>query len=376
MRNVVFGAVVVAITFGAGWLSADDRIDVVAEGCCPNDGNGDAAASINAVIAKAGGRTVYVPEGVYLLEGSIVPVSGTRLVVSGKAEMRRGFDGGNGSRRGALIQGDPSFTTKDVSITGGTWTNPGNKFSGRVINLIGQHWTVESVVVQSWASHAEGSICMAVFGSDIVVRKCRMVGSARRRGQAGIRVMSGSNIRVTDCYVESGDDAFCAFPVERANSFGAGRSLQDVLFERCRGKSFDARFLACGLTAVNSLNKGQATLDGLNNVKVSDITFTDCQGESACERPFAPAMFVASANPNPNAGVSGIRFIRCIGRVTGDAEQCVKVAATAGATCSDVVFDDCTITGGIREPVTVTRGCRSVILTDCLIDGVRKSVEW
>ena len=195
----------------------------------------------------------------------------------------------------ALIQGDKSLKTTDVQIRGGRWTNPEHHWVGRVFTILGDRWTIDSVQVDSWGTPSQGSICISVLGNGIVIRNCRAVGSSGREGQAGMRIESGKNIRVSDCYIESGDDTFCAFPTERAGSFGAGLPIEDVVFERCRGKSFKARFLACGLTAVNSLVKKNASLADLNNVSVSHISFLDCHGESVCEKPFAPAFSLSSA---------------------------------------------------------------------------------
>jgi polygalacturonase len=348
---------------------AGDAIDVVRDYSCRNDGGADAAAAINRAIAEAVRRTVFVPEGVYLLESSIEPVSGTRLCLSPKAEMRRGFDGGNGNTKGALIQGDKSFDTTDVRIRGGRWTNPGNKYTGRVANIIGENWTLDFLKVTSWGTASQAAICIAVFGDNITLRHCEARGSAKRLGQAGVRVLAGTNVRVADCYFESGDDTFCAFPVEVASSFGSGRPLGNVTFELCRGKSFEARFLACGLTAVNSMRKHGATLADLNNVHVSGIEFVDCEGASLCKRPFGPAFFVANANPNPGAAVANIRFVRCAGRVTEQADQCVKITAKDGAICEQITFDQCKISGGSKEAITINRGPRKVLFKDCVVNG-------
>jgi hypothetical protein len=341
---------------------AADTIDVVKEFNCPHDGTRDAAQVINRAIGEAKGKTVCIPKGVYLLEGSIVPVSATQLVLDAEAEMRRGFDGGNSSQAGALVQGDKSLKTIDVQIHGGRWTNPDHRWPGRVFAIVGDRWTLDRVQVDSWGTPSQGSICISVLGNHVEIRQCRAVGSCGREGQAGIRVESGKHIRVADCYIEAGDDAFCECPVERASSFGAGLPIDDVVFERCRGKSFKARFLACGLTAVNSLTKWNASLADLNNVSVSNVTFIDCQGESVGEKPFSPAFFVVCANPNQGAAVHDVKFIRCSGKVAATAEQCVKIAAREGAICKGITLDDCHLQGGKKEPVTVSKGCQDVAL--------------
>lgn len=354
-----------------GSLHAADHIDVVRDRSCPNDGTTDVASTINRAIADAKGQLVYIPKGIYLLKSSIVPVSGMRLVLSSGAEMRRGFDGGNGSTSGALIQGSRSFDVKDVVIQGGRWTNPENKHTGRVATVIGENWKLESLNVTSWGTTTQAAIAFAIFGDNHTIRRCKAVGSGKRLGQAGIRVLAGTDIRVSDCYMESGDDTFCAFPVEMASQFGSGLPLKTVKFERCRGKSFEARFLACGLTAVNAMKKHGVKLSDLNDVHVSGITFTDCEGASLCRRPFGPAFFVACANPNEDAAVRDVRFQRCVGEVTSEADQCVKISAKADAACDGIVFEACKLSGGKKEPITITRGCGQVSFKDCVVNGTQ-----
>jgi hypothetical protein len=360
MRKALFCIGWTAILVVSYPVIAADTVDVVKDFGCPQDGTRDVAKVINRAIREANGKTICIPKGVYLLEESLVPVSGTQLVLDPQAEMRRGFDGGNGTQTGALIQGDKSLKTTDVQIRGGRWTNPGHRWVGRVFAILGNRWTLDSVQVDSWGTPSQGSICISVLGNDVAIRNCRAVGSAGREGQAGIRIESGKHIRVSDCYIEAGDDAFCAFPTERARSFGAGLPIEDVVFERCRGKSLKARFLACGLTAVNSLVKKNATLADLNNISVSGISFVDCHGESVCEKPFAPAFFVVCANPNKGAAVHDVKFVRCSGEVAATADQCVKITATEGAVCRGITLDDCRLLGGTKELVTVGKGCRDV----------------
>ncbi len=217
--------------------------------------------------------------------------------------MRRGFNGGNGDGRGALIQGAPSFAVNDVTVVGGTWTNPDHAYSGRVITVVGRRWLVDSLRVTSWAPSQGTSSCMNLAGDDLMVRNCVFTGSARLINQDGIRVMCGARIRVSDCYVEAGDDCFCAFPTEALGGPLSGRALSDVAFERCFGLSFAARFLACGETAVNVF-LGKATMPQLNAVQVRGITFTDCVGMSLATVAHAPAFFVVSADTNPGASVA------------------------------------------------------------------------
>jgi hypothetical protein len=345
-------------------------VDVVKESGVPNDGQTGAASAINRAIAQAAGRALWFPAGVYLLDDSIRPAGGTKLYFSPEAEMRRGFDGGNGDGKGALVQGAPSFAVGDVVIVGGRWTNPGNRYSGRVFTAIGRNWLIDSARVTSWAPVDAGSSCANLAGDDMTIRNCVFTGSVKRIHQDGIRVMCGTRIRITDCYVESGDDAFCAFPAEVDKVALSGRDLSDVVFERCAGFSGAARFLACGLTSAVSLQTRGAAISDLNKVRVSAIHFVDCTGMSMATREHAPAFFVVCANPNAGVKVEDITFTRCTGVSGPAAAQGALVTATEGARCAHVVLEKCEIFGGQKETVTLNRLCADVRIVDCKLDGV------
>jgi hypothetical protein len=210
---------------------------------------------------------------------------------------------------------------------------------------------------------------MNLAGDDLTVRNCVFTGSARLINQDGIRVMCGARIRVSDCYVESGDDCFCAFPTEASTGPLSGRALSDVAFERCYGCSFAARFLACGETAVNVF-LGKATMPQLNAVPVRGITFTDCVGMSLAAVAHAPAFFVVSADTNPGASVAEIRFSGCLGVGGRAAAQGALLNAAPGARCSRLTLEKCEIFGGQKETLSITRTCTAVRIVDCRLDGV------
>lgn len=349
-----------------------DAVDVVKVFGVPNDGGGGAAQAINRAIAAAAGRALFFPAGTYLLEDSIRPVTGTRLYFSPDAEMRRGFDGGNGDGRGALIQGAPSFAVEDVTVVGGVWTNPNHAYAGRVLTAIGRRWLVDSLRVTSWAPVRAPSSCVNLAGDDLTMRNCLLTGSAGRINQDGIRVMCGTRLRIADCYVESGDDCFCAFPTESTQGALRGHGLSDVKFARCAGVSTQARFLACGETAVTVL-QGRAAMAQLNAVPVSGIHFVDCVGMSLAPVAHAPAFFVVSADTAPGAGVTGVRFTGCLGVGGPAAAQGALLNAAPGARCADLVLENCAVYGGQRETLTVTPTCSRVRIVDCVLDGVRTS---
>ena len=342
-----------------------NSINVVTDYKCPNDGSADAAASINQAIQAAKGEPVIIPSGTYLLNASIVPVSGTVLEISPDAEMRRGWDGGNSSTNGALINSfmNPVAKTIEgpvgVAIRGGRWTNPGNKYTGRVLNIYGKRWNLDGLRVESWGSLDFPSTCIGVIGEDITGKNIYAAGSGRIHGQAGIRVLAGAHVRFSDCYIESGDDTFCAFPVENKEGFASGIPLSDVVFERCKGVSYNARFLACGLT-VNA-NRGHSASDqeSLNSVTVSNIQFIDCEGASERPSAFAAAFYVALANPSPDAAVRGIQFIRCIGRSPKTAEDTIRVSSSNKAMIGDITFTDCA-TFGAGKPLKVIGDAKNI----------------
>jgi hypothetical protein len=323
----------------------DGAVDVVRDCGVPNDGSRGAAQAINQAIRSAGGRALFFPAGIYLLEDSIRPITGTKLNFSPQAEMRRGFDGGNGDGWGALVQGAPSFAVSDVTVAGGEWTDPGHAYSGRVLTVIGRRWLIDSLRVTSWPPRQASSSCVNLAGDDLTLRNCVLTGWAGRINQDGIRVMCGTRIRIADSYVESGDDCFCAFPTEASHGPLSGRDLNDVRFERCFGASAAARFLACDEIAVN-IRPGTAAMAALNAVRVSGINFTDCAGMSLATAPHAPAFFVVSADAIPAASVSAVRFDGCLGVGGRSAAQGALINAAPGTRCSDIILQKCQIFGG------------------------------
>ena len=364
-RSTFQAACAVAIMLLLPAVTHAAAVDVVADFHCPNDGTADAAPAINRAIKAAEGRPVVIPAGLYLLEGSIVPIAHTTLEISPEAELRRGWNGGNGGKSGAMI--NPVMRGKsrtidgptDVVIRGGRWTNPGNQFTGRVVCVYGKRWLLDGLKVESWGTGDAGSICISVIGEDIEGKNIHAVGSGKIVGQAGVRVLSGRRIRFSDCYMEAGDDTFCAFPVELKKSFSAGIDLSDVVFERCKGISFAARFLACGLTVNPSLGHSVTEPDQLNAVKVSQIRFVDCEGESRRPGSFAPAFFVILANPSTDAAVREIEFIRCTGKSPDAARDTVRIASPNGARIGSVVLRDCRTSGG-KQAALVAQDAREI----------------
>ena len=347
-----------------------DAMDAVRTYAVPSDGSRDAAAAINRAIRAAGGRPLFFPAGIYLLGDSIRPIAGTKLYFSPQAELRRGFEGGNGDGRGALLQGPASFAAHDVVVVGGNWTNPEHRYSGRALTIIGSRWEVDAIRVSSWGPAQAPSSCVNVAGTDIAMRRCVLTGSAGKINQDGIRVMCGERITISDCYVESGDDCFCAFPTETNQGVLTGRGLADVRFERCFGFSTAARFLACGETAVTVL-LGRATMSQLNAVPVSGIRFEDCAGLSETSAPHAPAFFVVSADTAPGATVSAIRFVGCAGIGGRAAMQAGLLNTAPGARCTDIIMEHCSLAGGRGKVLTITPTCSAVRIVDCSLDGIR-----
>ncbi|HEX3729350.1 MAG TPA: glycosyl hydrolase family 28-related protein [Opitutaceae bacterium] len=359
----------VIASVGTRLPAPSDAVDVTKGFGVPADGSRDAAAPINRAMREAHGRALYFPPGTYLLMDSIRPVSGSQLYFSSHAEMRRGFNGGNGDGRGALVQGAFNFSVADVTVVGGVWTNPDHACVGRVLTAIGSRWTIDSLRVTSWAPAQGPSSCVNLAGDDLTLRNCVLTGSAGKINQDGIRVMCGAHIRISDCYVESGDDCFCAFPTEFNRGPLSGRGLSDVAFERCFGASAAARFLACGETAV-TVFLHQAAMDQLNAVPVSGIRFAACRGMSRAAAAHAPAFFVVSADTNSGASVANIKFVGCVGLGGRSADQGALINAAPGARCADITLEQCEIFGGRRQVLTVTPGPTGVRIVACRLNGV------
>lgn len=343
----------------------------------------DATVRINQAIASAsatpGDRVVLQAGGTYfLISGSIVPVNNTQLISSSTTWIKRKWDGGNGAQTGAMINPNASTHANDVVIDGGNWTNVVGTtlYVGRVINLIGDRWTVKNMDVKSWGKPGSPSIMIAPMGSDIEIFNLNGIGCPHEVGNAGIRVLYGSNISVHDSYIESGDDTFCAFPTEYNTAFGSGIAIDTVIFTNCTGKSWAARFLACGKTQ-NDLDPAT-----WNDAPVRHITFMDCTGSSVSDKPAVPAIYVVNENFHTNAVVFDVVFDHCtvtpstVAKTSATVRGIKRVTASAVPDLRAITFDTCTINAATDrcldfqgEANGTTLSIRNVLVTGCTLNG-------
>ncbi len=196
---------------GYGYIPAKD---VTAYGAKGNGRNMDTRAIQQAIdaCAEEGGGTVYFPNGTYL-SGTIVLASNVTLYLDAGATLL-------GSRN--LEDYDPPYLiyaheAKNISIQGkGVIDGQGASFwdedfnplerPARMIELVAcQNVTIRDVTIQNSPSWA-----VELLGCDrVVVDAVSIINPRRGPNTDGLDIVSSSNVLVSNCYIEGGDDSIC-----------------------------------------------------------------------------------------------------------------------------------------------------------------------
>jgi polygalacturonase len=272
LNLIVFGIVplVVWMWIVPDAVRADEIVDVTSMGV-PSDGRNDAAVALQRVIDAADGRTLFFPNGEYRLDQQVAVRSGTHLKFAPGATVIRGWNGGT-SWRGALFgNADFNVKTSDVTIEGGRFI--GNGLGGRVINWIGDRWTIKDIHIESWGRSGTASKAICWIGDDTQILNNVIEGSPADIGQGGVVMHGGRGAVIRGNDITAGDDAIAAFPIAplwkgHRNRF-PDTDISDVLVEGNKVRSLAARAIAVGLHTPEM----RAT--------VRNITFRDITGASS-----------------------------------------------------------------------------------------------
>jgi hypothetical protein len=237
----------------------------------PYDGNANASIALQKVIDGADGKIVYLPPGQYRLDRRVAMRSGTHMRLAEGATIIRGWDGGK-SWRGALIGNDDyDVKVNDVTIEGGAFR--GNGQSGRILNWIGDRWTIRGIHIENWGKSGSASKAITWIGDDTEILDNIIEGSPKEHGQGGIVMRGGKGAVIRGNRIDAGDDALAVSPIAPIWRGRHNRhpdvDAQNVLAENNHIHSSAARAINIGLHTAEA----QAT--------VRNIVFRNITGESS-----------------------------------------------------------------------------------------------
>lgn len=252
MKFNSFFSFLILISFFA---NAQSKFNIKKYGAIGNGKTNDAVAIQKAIDAcsKAGGGQVIVPAGHVYLSGPFNLKSFVELRVEGGAKILASPDEklytesafGDNKGEGTVWIGGKNL--QQVSITGsGIIDGNGISFMGEeladsyvlkpfnvidprphLLTLIGcKKLNIDGVTFQNsayWTVHLIGC-------DDVAISNITLLNSIKIRNSDGIDIDHSKNVRITNCYIESGDDCIC---LKNRREFEAYGPCENIVISNC-----------------------------------------------------------------------------------------------------------------------------------------------
>lgn len=301
-----------------------------------SSGTTDVTGIIQQAIDDASGKDgiVYLPEGVYQVAATLKARSRMKIYLAGGARLRS-----SGNRDDFAVIGkaskslNPVLLAEDVSdftlygrgiidANGLALMAPdGGDYRRRLFTCDGvnRRLTIKGVILHN----ATTWTCVPKNADDVLVKNIKVINhfdqDRVKIQNDGINLYSCTNSVVDQCFVITGDDAFCA---KQGNERKPGTHLifkNSVLFTRCAGNKVgmqsrspanDIRFInntivSCRRGIVIEMDSGR---EGSSNIHFGDITvekFYLPKGMSTMR----PIDFLAEKAPVSNVEVTNVTFL-------------------------------------------------------------------
>jgi Ca2+-binding RTX toxin-like protein len=217
-----------------------------------------------------------VPPGTYRLDASVTPVNNTSVVAalgetpSQSAVFVRNFDGGSGLS-GALVQiGTDTEATDGVTWWGGEFTDPGNQFSGRVIQLIGEGNEVGHFQIDSFKKVGVPSQAINLTAcSNIYLHDFNIDGSPMDEGSAAFRLIGNTNVIIENGFARVGDNVVEISTTPDGSPLASDADNANIFVNQITGASGVASTFFAGIAAQQT--SSSATIE---NILAKDIIAT------------------------------------------------------------------------------------------------------
>ena len=391
MKYYLFFALLV---FGTLVASAQSKFNVLNYGAVGNGKVNDAAAiqkAINACSAAGGGQ-VLIPAGHVFLAGPFALKSFVELRVEGGSKILASPDeslyteSAFGANKGEGTVWIGGKNLEQVSITGtGVLDGNGISFMGEelvdsyvlkpfnvvdprphLLTLIGcRKINIDGVTLQNsayWTLHLIGC-------NDVSVSNISLLNSIKIRNSDGIDIDHSKNVRINNCFIESGDDCICLKNRREFQSYGP---CENIVISNCTMTSSSCAIkigsenmdriskVLVNNCNIRSSNRGIG-IQNRDEGTVSDVVFSNILIESKLfsdvwwgkSEPIYITAFPRATGNNKDAGwrlpkgktkgevgsVKNIYFsnIRCVG------ESGVYVSAASADKISDIHFDQVSV---------------------------------
>lgn len=320
-------------------------------GSVDRTGSQTMAALINTAIAAcaADGVPLLLGPGRYLASVPIVLPSNVWVVCAPGAVIVRNCT--TVGVTGLIQQTSYASAISNVRWTGGTIENPDpDTLTGRAFGLYMNDSVIEDVFIDEWA---DTGTAMFVMGSRNRISRIHAV-SLNDGG--GIVIQGGSDNRVSDCWVECGDDCFQIGSTGTVGSPPYGIDVKRNQYVNCTGYSRNARVMICGV------GSGSAVATS-TDVDIVDNAFIGIQGRGR--------LAITLLNNESTGVVARTRFIGCqvdcSEAAVGGAGAVDMLVGNSSGGLTDTLFDGCAFLGGVAQTVDITGGVKRTRFVGCYI---------
>ena len=319
------------------------------------------------VNGNAGAIITFEPNKIYLVQQLILP-SNTHLNLNG-ATIRRIINV-TGDTNGATIRNlnqgntstDVNITVRDGTIdyradsTGRPWSMNG------VTGLRAYNLTIKktSSTFADFMFHFEN--CAAVW-----IDNCRILGGVEV-GEDGLHIKSTAGMVVTNCIIESGDDA-----IVLVHQYGQVRPIKHIAISNCVITSKNANALRLDVYPAETQPIEDVTISNIvirppitGNAGGTCITIED-QTDTSLLRRVHLSNFVVNASTYPGNAMSITGMVDSTfsnWRIKGAADRSILVTNSHRLKFTDVVCDTPTGTPG-NPQWTITGGCTDIMHIGC-----------
>ncbi|NEM05919.1 glycosyl hydrolase family 28-related protein [Geodermatophilus normandii] len=307
-----------AVTTGDGLFGADSPagyVDVKAAGAVGDGAANDTSVLQDTIDANAG-KIIYFPPGTYNVSQLLLP-SNTHLQL-GRAVIRRAGNTAGAAGGATLRNSDQRNGNRNITVSGGTITATTGA-SGRPWAFCGlDGLRVDDLTIEKGQATFADWMFYLERCRNVVVDNIRIVGGTAV-GEDGIHIKSSEDMVLSNCLVDSGDDA-----IVLVHEFNQVRPIRNITISNCVLQSTSAHLIRISVYPTETQ-------------PIEDVTLSNIVGHPPATAPAGNAVIIEDQT-GAGAGTGLIRRItmdNIVINATGYPGNAVSIRSTVDSTFSN-----------------------------------------